>query len=59
MTVLALERYLIISRPLSGGHLSWGGAVFCVLAIWIYSAALTTPPLFGWGEYGYEAANIR
>ena len=59
LTVLAFERYVIISRPWSGGALSRRGAWLLLLGIWGYALALTTPPLFGWGQYTNEAANIR
>ena len=34
-------------------------AVVIIFIIWIYSLAVTLPPLFGWGRYGLEAAHIR
>ncbi|XP_039293404.1 vertebrate ancient opsin-like [Nilaparvata lugens] len=58
LTVLSFERYLMISKPFRGKHLNHKGSAFLVISIWIYSLALTTPPLFGWGEYINESANI-
>lgn len=59
LSVLALERYLIISRPVNHGPLTRRTALLLVLAVWLYSFTLTFPPLVGWGEYGPEAANLR
>ncbi|RZF32516.1 hypothetical protein LSTR_LSTR017694 [Laodelphax striatellus] len=58
LTVLSFERYLMISKPFRGKHLNHKGSGFLVVSIWLYSLALTTPPLFGWGEYINESANI-
>lgn len=33
-------------------------ALILASCVWIYACALTLPPLFGWGSYGPEAANI-
>jgi hypothetical protein len=30
-----------------------------LIIIWIYTLAITCPPLFGWGRYDREAAHIR
>ncbi|XP_034238480.1 pinopsin-like, partial [Thrips palmi] len=58
LTVLSFERYMMISRPFGVGGLSRRGALGLIAAAWLYSLALTAPPLFGWGEYTNEAANI-
>ncbi|KAG8295938.1 parapinopsin-like [Homalodisca vitripennis] len=58
LMVLSFERYLIISRPFHSRHLTHKGAICLILAIWTYSLVLTAPPLFGWGAYVNEAANI-
>ncbi|XP_032518090.2 parapinopsin-like [Danaus plexippus] len=58
LTVISFERYLMVTRPLSSRHLSCKGATVSVVFIWLYSLALTTPPLLGWGNYVNEAANI-
>lgn len=59
LTVLAFERYLMIARPFRNNTLSFGRIKLTVALIWGYALALTVPPLFGWGEYVPEAANIR
>uniref|UniRef100_A0A182J3L5 G-protein coupled receptors family 1 profile domain-containing protein n=1 Tax=Anopheles atroparvus TaxID=41427 RepID=A0A182J3L5_ANOAO len=58
LTVLSYERYCLISRPFSSRNLTRRGAFLSVFFIWGYSFALTSPPLFGWGAYVQEAANI-
>nr|CAI5827675.1 unnamed protein product [Callosobruchus analis] len=58
LTVLAFERYLIVSKPFRNRGLTRKEAIYLVLGIWTYSMILTTPPLLGWGQYVNEAANI-
>ncbi|XP_055541503.1 pinopsin-like isoform X2 [Wyeomyia smithii] len=58
LTVLSYERYCLISSPFTSRSASRRGAIFAVIFIWSYSFALTSPPLFGWGAYVNEAANI-
>ncbi|CAK1582965.1 unnamed protein product [Parnassius mnemosyne] len=58
LTVISFERYLMVTRALSSRHLTSNGAAMSVVFIWVYALALTTPPLFGWGNYVNEAANI-
>ncbi|CRK91553.1 CLUMA_CG005210, isoform A [Clunio marinus] len=58
LTVLSYERYCLVSCPFSSSHLTKASAKTMVAFIWLYSLTLTTPPLFGWGKYVNEAANI-
>ncbi|XP_044749566.1 rhodopsin-like [Coccinella septempunctata] len=58
LTVLAFERYMMVSRPFQNYIISRRSATILVLGIWTYSLALTVPPLVGWGKYVNEAANI-
>ncbi|KAJ9589987.1 hypothetical protein L9F63_016879, partial [Diploptera punctata] len=58
LTVLAFERYVMISRPFQKRNLNKSGAIMLVVFIWGYSLCLTVPPLVGWGQYINEAANI-
>ncbi|XP_058115803.1 vertebrate ancient opsin-like [Anopheles ziemanni] len=58
LTVLSYERFCLISHPFTAQNRSKRGACCAVLFIWSYSFALTSPPLFGWGAYVSEAANI-
>ncbi|XP_071441381.1 uncharacterized protein [Hetaerina americana] len=58
LMVLSFERYVMISKPFQVRRLSHKGAIALIGAIWVYSLVLTTPPLFGWGDYVNESANI-
>ncbi|XP_068632033.1 parapinopsin-like [Battus philenor] len=58
LTVISFERYMMVTKPLSSRHLTSKGAMLSIVFIWAYALALTTPPLFGWGNYVNEAANI-
>lgn len=59
LTVLSYERLCTVKFPFTTKQLNNRGAIVSVLFIWTYSLAVTTPPLFGWGAYVNEAANIR
>ncbi|CAG9762357.1 unnamed protein product [Ceutorhynchus assimilis] len=58
LTVLAFERFMIVSKPFQRKCINRTNAFYMVIGIWTYSLILTTPPLMGWGKYGNEAANI-
>nr|BAQ54695.1 opsin, pteropsin type [Sympetrum frequens] len=58
LMVLSFERYVMISKPFQVRRLSQKGAVALIGVIWVYALLLTTPPLFGWGDYVHESANI-
>jgi c-opsin len=57
--ILSYERYRIICCLRGIGSTSMRKALSIVFVIWIYSFGLTTPPLFGWGEYVLEGAHLR
>ena len=60
LTVLSFERYMLVLNPLHSFNIAMRKYIAYVIAgIWIYSLSLTTPPLFGWGEYAQEGLNIR
>lgn len=59
LTVLSYERYCLVSCPFSASHLTNKGAKITIAFIWLYTFIVTAPPLFGWGKYVNEAANIR
>lgn len=59
LTVLSYERFCLIKFPFSTRQLNNRGAYISIALIWTYSFAVTSPPLFGWGAYVNEAANIR
>ena len=47
------------SSPGSSGALPAAQAACLLAVIWLYTLAVTVPPLVGWGHYGREAAHIR
>jgi c-opsin len=74
LTALALWRcQLVVYCPANrsgafANHHSGGGgsaklgrvqAAVLLTLIWSYALAVTCPPLFGWGRYDREAADIR
>ena len=58
LTVLAYERFCLVCRPLSQRQGHNRNSYILVLLIWTYSFLLTTPPIFGWGQYVVEVPNI-
>lgn len=51
MTVIAIDRYFVITRPLTSiGVLSRKRALFILVAAWAYSLGWSLPPFFGWSE---------
>lgn len=56
---MSLERYVMVNFPFSSKQLNNRGARLSIIFIWLYAAAVTCPPLLGWGDYVSEAANIR
>lgn len=59
LTVLSYERFCLVCRPLSTRQAHNHNSYLTVLLIWTYSLLLTTPPIFGWGQYVVEVPNIR
>ena len=57
--VLAFERFLMIARPFRAADIQKHHSFLFIILIWMYSLALTIPPLIGWASYGPEAAYIR
>ncbi|XP_008058289.1 melanopsin isoform X1 [Carlito syrichta] len=52
LTAIALDRYLVITRPLATiGVASKRRAAFVLLGVWLYSLAWSLPPFFGWSAY--------
>uniref|UniRef100_A0AAY5KUH2 G-protein coupled receptors family 1 profile domain-containing protein n=1 Tax=Esox lucius TaxID=8010 RepID=A0AAY5KUH2_ESOLU len=52
MTVIAVDRYFVITRPLSSiGVLSKKRARLILMAAWVYSLGWSLPPFFGWSAY--------
>ncbi|XP_075902317.1 melanopsin-A [Nelusetta ayraudi] len=52
LTVIAVDRYFVITRPLTSiGVLSRRRALLVLLAAWLYSLGWSLPPFFGWSAY--------
>ncbi|KAK0150456.1 Melanopsin-A [Merluccius polli] len=52
LTVIAADRYFVITRPLASiGVLSRRRAGLVLLGAWLYSLAWSLPPFFGWSAY--------
>ncbi|TNN45495.1 Melanopsin-A [Liparis tanakae] len=52
LTVIAVDRYFVITRPLTSiGVLSRKRAFFILMGAWTYSLGWSLPPFFGWSAY--------
>ncbi|XP_075993410.1 melanopsin-A-like [Genypterus blacodes] len=52
LTVIAVDRYFVITRPLTSiGVLSRKRAFLILTAAWVYSLGWSLPPFFGWSAY--------
>ncbi|XP_035028241.1 melanopsin-A isoform X1 [Hippoglossus stenolepis] len=52
LTVIAIDRYFVITRPLTSiGVLSRKRALLVLMAAWLYSLGWSLPPFFGWSAY--------
>ncbi|XP_019571683.2 melanopsin isoform X2 [Rhinolophus sinicus] len=52
LTAIALDRYLVITRPLAAiGVVSKRRAALVLLGVWLYALAWSLPPFFGWSAY--------
>ncbi|XP_042638911.1 melanopsin [Orycteropus afer afer] len=52
LTAIALDRYLVITRPLATiGVVSKRRAALILMGIWLYALAWSLPPFFGWSAY--------
>ncbi|XP_061767520.1 melanopsin-A-like isoform X3 [Nerophis ophidion] len=52
LTVIAVDRYFVITRPLTSiGVLSRKRALIILAAAWTYSLGWSLPPFFGWSAY--------
>lgn len=52
LTAIALDRYLVITRPLAAiGVVSKRRAALVLLGVWLYALAWSLPPFFGWSKW--------
>uniref|UniRef100_A0A8C6LI52 Opsin 4a (melanopsin) n=1 Tax=Nothobranchius furzeri TaxID=105023 RepID=A0A8C6LI52_NOTFU len=52
LTVIAIDRYFVITRPLTSiGVLSRKRALLVLALVWVYSLGWSLPPFFGWSAY--------
>nr|APY20490.1 long wavelength sensitive opsin [Anorus arizonicus] len=51
MTMIALDRYNVIVKGLSGKPMTNKTALLRILFVWIFSLAWTLAPFFGWNRY--------
>ncbi|XP_062436231.1 melanopsin [Rhea pennata] len=52
LTVIALDRYFVITKPLASiGVMSKKKALIILVGVWLYSLAWSLPPFFGWSAY--------
>uniref|UniRef100_H3CNY8 Rhodopsin n=1 Tax=Tetraodon nigroviridis TaxID=99883 RepID=H3CNY8_TETNG len=52
LTVIAIDRYFVITRPLTSiGVLSRKRAFIILMTVWVYSLGWSLPPFFGWSAY--------
>ncbi|XP_065334636.1 rhodopsin-like [Cloeon dipterum] len=54
MTMIAMDRYNVIVKGLSGTPLTSKGAMTRNLGVWAFSLLWTLAPMFGWGKYAPE-----
>lgn len=56
LTAIALDRYLVITRPLAAiGVVSKRRAALVLLGVWLYALAWSLPPFFGWSKWAAGA----
>lgn len=59
LMVIALDRYMVITRPLASlGVMSRRKALSILAITWVYSMGWSLPPFFGWSEYDPLSAPI-
>ncbi|XP_068108863.1 rhodopsin [Hyperolius riggenbachi] len=51
LVVLAVERYLVVCKPMSNFRFSENHAIMGVAFTWIMALSCCVPPLFGWSRY--------
>ncbi|XP_029477444.1 rhodopsin [Oncorhynchus nerka] len=51
LVVLAIERWLVVCKPISNFRFSETHAIIGVAFTWVMAAACSVPPLLGWSRY--------
>ncbi|KAG7478034.1 hypothetical protein MATL_G00076170 [Megalops atlanticus] len=51
LVVLAIERYVVVCKPMSNFRFGENHAIMGVAFTWIMANACAAPPLFGWSRY--------
>ena len=59
LTVLALQRYMMVSQDRQFPLSTPLSTLVTLLFIWLYTAAVSVPPLMGWGEYNMNTLKVR
>nr|XP_022312731.1 parapinopsin-like [Crassostrea virginica] len=54
--VIAVDRYIVIAKPLKAHKITNRAAVLVVIIVWIQGLCWASFPHFGWGKYTYEPA---
>ncbi|KAK3540501.1 hypothetical protein QTP70_032461, partial [Hemibagrus guttatus] len=54
VAVIAVDRYMVVCRPLGAVMFQTKHALAGVVFSWVWSFTWNTPPLFGWGSYQLE-----
>ncbi|KAF5907231.1 parapinopsin, partial [Clarias magur] len=54
IAVIAVDRYMVVCRPLGTVMFQTKHALAGVVFSWVWSFIWNTPPLFGWGSYQLE-----
>jgi len=54
MVVIGYDRYNVIVKGFSGVKITPGKAFLLLVTLWLYCAACSVPPFFGWGGYSAE-----
>ena len=51
LALIAIDRFLCITRPMSPWKLNPSGANLGVISIWGFALLMATFPLLGWNDY--------
>nr|XP_014345033.1 PREDICTED: rhodopsin isoform X2 [Latimeria chalumnae] len=51
LVVLAIERYVVVCKPMSNFRFGENHAIMGVIFTWIMALSCAVPPLFGWSRY--------